>query len=207
MPDGLSLNLTAVAAKFQSDMGRYAQRVRTDGSKATRDQMTNVRQVLIATSPVDTGFLQAHWGPIEEASTGTQIVFRVENPTEYGPILEYGGYRRVGPKTVALGGGDLGQGFVAAGGIYSQQAPLGWVRRALAGAWPQYRLRLNNVIRQAWPYTLGPGSDTGPLGGDLGALFGIDLAGGTDTGGLSQGTQATVREVLGSLRSRRGGRA
>ena len=153
--DGISLDLAGVAARFSSEMRRYAQRVQTDGATATRAQMTEVRQVLIVTSPVDTGFLQAHWGPVMEQSAGQRIAYVVENPTEYGPILEYGGYRRAGPRTIALGGGDLGEGFVAGAGIYSQQAPLGWVRRALAGAWPQFQVRLQNVIKQAWPYTAG----------------------------------------------------
>lgn len=156
MADGITLTLAGVSARFTSDMGRFAQRVRTDGANAVRAQMVNVRQVLIATSPVDTGFLRAQWGPVGESGAGSLLASRVTNPTPYGPVLEYGGYRGVGPKTVALGGGALGLSFQAGGGIYSTQAPLGWVRRALVSAWPQYQRRLNNVLRQAWPYQGGP---------------------------------------------------
>lgn len=152
MPDRLTLNLAAVTARFQSAMGRYSQRIYADVAKATRAQVMDMRHVLVTTTPVDRGYLRAHWGPVEEVSTGSLMTYRVRNPTEYGPLLEYGGYRRVGPRTVALGGGDLGEGFVAASGIYSKQAPLGFVRRALANAGPPYRLRIGYAMQQAWPY-------------------------------------------------------
>ena len=152
MADGISSNLTAVMARYATQLQRFGQRVQTQSGPATRAQMTSVRQVLIATSPVDTGYLQAHWGPVEERSSGTTVLVRIENPTRYGPTLEYGGYRGVGPRTVALGGGDLGLGFQAGAGIYSRQAPLGFTRKALVGAWPQWQRRLTNILRQAWPY-------------------------------------------------------
>ncbi len=154
MPDGITLNAHALAARFVSDMGRFAQRLQTEGGRVVRDQMTTTRQVIVQTTPVDTGNLQTHWGPVQERSTGQLLVYGVENPVEYGPLLEYGGYRGVGPRTTRLGGGDLGGGFVAGGGIYSTQAPLGFVRKALVGAWPQFQRRLWHMVRQAWPYAV-----------------------------------------------------
>ena len=207
MPDSLTLNFTGITARFTSDMRTYAQRVQTEGAQATHVQMADVRQVVIATTPVDTGFLQAHWGPVEDVSAGSMIAYRIQNPTTYGPIVEYGGYRGVGPRTIAVGGGDLGAGFHAGGGIYSQQAPLGWVRKALARAWPQYHVRLRMVLKQAWPYRTGALAESAPLVGDIGAIFGLDL-GGESGGMLSPGTQRAVREVMRGLHAqeRRRGR-
>lgn len=147
MPDGLTLNFTATAARFQSRMNRFLQRVDQDGGKATEDQMRSVHSIIVSTSPVDTGDLRAHWGPVTQRGP---LTYGTGNDRVYAPTLEYGGYVRVGPKTVGLGGGDLGAGFVAGPGIYSRQAPLGFVRRALADAAPQYQERLRNVLRQTW---------------------------------------------------------
>jgi hypothetical protein len=198
MPDGITIDLTAVLARFASNLQRFAQRVQTESAGATRAQMSYVRQALIATSPVETGYLQAHWGAVEERSGGSTLLARVENPTPYGPILEYGGYRSVGPRTVAVGGGALGLGFQGNAGIYSKQAPLGFVRKALVEAWPQYRQRLQTVLRQAWPYDSIAGSSSS--GDDLGALFGIHVVGSPHIT-FSPGTQKAVRDVMRELRS------
>ena len=147
MPDSISLNFTATAARFQSRMARFIQRIDQAGGKATEDQMRSVHAVIVSTSPVDTGDLRAHWGPVTQRGP---LTYGTGNDRLYAPTLEYGGYVRVGPRTVGLGGGVLGAGFVAGPGIYSRQAPLGFVRRALADAAPQYQERLRNVLRQTW---------------------------------------------------------
>lgn len=147
MPDTLALNFTATAARFQSRMARFIQRLDQDGGKATEDQMRSVHSVIVSTSPVDTGDLRAHWGPVTQRGP---LTYGTGNDRSYATTLEYGGYLRVGPKTVGLGGGDLGAGFVAGAGVYSRQAPLGFVRRALADAAPQYSERLQNTLRQLW---------------------------------------------------------
>jgi hypothetical protein len=147
MPDSISLNYTATAARFQSRMNRFIQRLDQDGGKATEDQMRSVHSIIVSTSPVDKGPLRAHWGPVTQRGP---LTYGAGNDRSYAATLEYGGYVRVGPKTVGLGGGDLGAGFVAGAGIYSRQAPLGFVRRALADAAPQYGDRLRNVLRQLW---------------------------------------------------------
>lgn len=179
MSDGIAISMTATAARFESRMQGFARRVMTDGSPAVQAQIQNVRQVLIATSPVATGFFRDHWGPVTQGRT--PLTWRVQNPTPYGPTLEYGGYRGVGPRMIALGGGDLGEGFTAGAGIYSRQAPLGFMRRALAQAAPQLRQRIHTVVRQAWAARdMGggwPSSQAVPLPAqaNLGALFGIEL--------------------------------
>lgn len=209
MPDAIIMRMPGVA-RFESRLQGVARRVATDGGKATEIQTRDTREIVVRTSPVDTGFFRDHWGPVTER--GSALSWGFENATPYGPTLEYGGYRRAGPRTVALGGGDLGAGFTAGAGIYSRQAPLGFVRKALAHACPPWHRRLENVVRQAWvARDMGGGWPVGPAvplatGTDLGALFGIDLVGGALRGGLSSRTAQTVRDVLQAVRTRPRGR-
>lgn len=148
MPDMITMNAGAMAAKFESRMRTVGTNLRRLVSKATRDQMASTRQVIVATTPVDSGDLRDAWSPVVQGND--DLSWKITNATHYGPTLEYGGYRSVGPRTIQLGGGDLGAGFVAAGGIYSKQAPLGWVRRGLAGSLDPWTLRLRNALSEAW---------------------------------------------------------
>jgi len=192
MADGLTSTFGATAARYTSKLSQFGGLLRQQGSLAVKAQATSVREVIVRTSPVDTGFLRAHWSPAQQR--GDPLTWGTSTDVPYAPTLEYGGYRRVGraqpPKTVRLGGGDLGAGFIAGAGIYSTQAPLGWVRRALAGAHPQYMLRLQNMLRDAWRNAGGTGATgalpavgaavapTRPLTltpAQLGTLFGIDV--------------------------------
>lgn len=145
--DGAWINATGMAAKFTSRMGQMRSFVETNGNKAVEAQMRSIRQVIIHTSPVDTGRLKASWSPVTPRGP---LAYGCGTSLHYASTLEYGGYGRVGPRTIRLGGGDLGAGFVAGSGIYSQQAPLGFVRKALAGSVRQFRLRLRNILRQGW---------------------------------------------------------
>jgi hypothetical protein len=148
MPDLLALTYAAAAARFQARMQTFVGRVREEGSRAVQAQMQAVRQTIVATSPVDTGRLRASWSPVTQR--GDPLIWGTGTTLDYAPTLEYGGYTRVGRRTVAIGGGDLGAGFVAGGGIYSRQAPLGFLRKALAEAAPQLRMRLTNMLQQTW---------------------------------------------------------
>lgn len=148
MPDGMSINALGLAAKFESKLRRFEQAVRTHGAPAVQAQMLDVHHVIVATAPVDTGRYRASWPlPTER---GTPLTWGTGTTLDYAPTLEYGGYQRAGPRTVQLGGGNLGEGFVASAGIYSRQAPLGHVRRALGQAGPPFRARIMTVVRQAW---------------------------------------------------------
>ena len=198
MADFISITMTATAARFASRLQGFARRMADDGSKAVQVQAVALRAELVATSPVDTGYLRAHWSPVTPGSS--PLVWKIQNSAPYAPILEYGGYRGIGPKTVGLGGGSLGEGFVAGAGIYSRQAPLGFVRRALANTAEPLRVRIRTLIGRAWmardmgggwPNT--PPSPRLPEGTDLGALFGITL--GRSSGVLSP----QVRDVMAQL--------
>lgn len=143
----LTMNYTAAAARFDSRLRAYGNRVREQGEKQTHDQMVSTREVIVQTTPVDTGALQKDWGPVTQRGP---LTWGVSNSKDYAVILEYGGYRKAGPRTAQLGGGALGEDFVASAGVYSKQAPLGWVRRALAAASAPWNVRLQQVMRQAW---------------------------------------------------------
>lgn len=145
--EGIWIRATGMSAKFTSKTTSVRDLVTQRGTKAVEDQMRSIRQVIVNTSPVDTGRLKASWSPVSPRGpmaygTGTNV--------HYAPTLEYGGYTKVGPRTVRLGGAPLGAGFVASSGIYSLQAPLGFVRKALAGSVRQFRLRMRNILRSAW---------------------------------------------------------
>lgn len=146
--DGITMNATATAARFTSRLHAFGRYVESAGADAVEAQARSLHAVIVQTSPVDTGRLRESWAPPHER--GSPLIWGTETAVEYAGILEYGGYRGVGPKTVALAGGDLGAGFVAEGGIYSQQAPLGFVRRALAAMLEPFKLRLSGMLQQGW---------------------------------------------------------
>ena len=176
--DGISINAGAMVAKFKSHMRTVEQKVREGGSKAVQSQAKSLRQVIVNTTPVDSGDLKASWSQATQA--GDALTWHVSTDVAYAPILEYGGYRTPGPRTTRLGGGDLGAGFTAGAGVYSLQAPLGWVRRALAGTVQPFRVRLRGVLRQAWGELGGPSDILGMAEAE--SIFGISL--GQDAGGF-----------------------
>ena len=150
--------------------------------------------MIVAATPVDSGDLKASWSQATQA--GDALTWQVSTDVYYAPILEYGGYRTPGPRTARLGGGDLGAGFMAGAGVYSLQAPLGWVRRALAGTVQPFRVRLREVLRQAWG---GLGEQSDILGmAEAESIFGISL--GEDAGGfVAPIGMANLRGMLKSL--------
>ena len=145
--DGLHINMVPASMKFTSRMREVWHEVEVEGNKAVEAQTRNVRQMVIATTPVDTGRLKASWSP---ATNRGRLTWGFGTHLDYANKLEYGGYTGVGQRTMRLGGGDLGAGFIAEAGIYSRQAPLGFVRKALAKNAPQFLLRVENVVRRAW---------------------------------------------------------
>ena len=146
MPD-VSIPGATYLQQWESRTTSFLGRLTPTLNTLLEETINEVYRQIVATSPVDTGALKRSWtsptqrGPLRWA-TGTD--------KHYAETLEYGGYSRVGPRTVALGGGDIGEGFVAGAGIYSQQAPLGFVRKALAQATPRLRLRVRTVVPEVW---------------------------------------------------------
>lgn len=147
MADGMQLHMQSAATKFHAKLQSFQQLLRSNASKAVHDQMIKVRGDIINTTPVDTGNLRAHWSTVRQRS---ELSWGIGNDRMYAPILEYGGYKRVGPRTIEAGPADLGEGFEAPEGIYSQQAPLGWTRKALVANNAQFRQRILNTVVRTW---------------------------------------------------------
>ena len=68
-----------------------------------RDTMEAVGHRMDLTAPVDTGALKRNRSAVRQSGP---LTWATGYDLPYAPILEYGGYRGVGPKTVALGGGE-----------------------------------------------------------------------------------------------------
>lgn len=147
MPDGLTAHLSGLVS-LQGRLRGLAQRVMTEGAAVVQQTTQDVWTTTVRTSPVDTGALRRSWTP--PAHRGGPLLWGFGTDRHYAPTLEYGGYSKVGPRTIHLGGGHLGAGFVAGAGIYSTQAPLGFVRKALAQVCPAFREAMRVVVRTAW---------------------------------------------------------
>lgn len=204
MAEVVTVDMASAATRFERVVGQCIRKVRTGGARVVQKHTGTVRKLVIATSPVDTRALQRSWGTVMTGGDEDHPWASVANSAPYAPILEYGGYRGVGPRTVRLGGGDLGAGFQAGAGIYSRQAPLGWVRKALARTGASYRAAIWNVVHTAWPYeSSGAAGEALGESSDLGALFGVDIISTGTSPGLSANARTLVRETLRDLRRRR----
>ncbi len=175
MPDLLTLDYRPSATRFGQHMRSVGQLIEVLGDRATQQSLEDAGRLMDQTVPVDTGRLRRSRTRVHKLRA---LTWGTEYPLPYATTLEYGGYGRVGPRTMRAGPGELGAGFVAGAGIYSQQAPLGWVRKALAAVNDPWRQRIHAAVRQAWTgqVSTGGGSGETPLTGDLGQIFDIELA-------------------------------
>lgn len=170
MPDTMRLDYAPAAQRFGGRIRDYSTRLATRSRQVVRDQMEAVRASIVATTPVDTGALRESWSPVTQGRDA--LTWRVSTDLPYAPVLEYGGYPGVGPKTVALGGGTIGAGFLGEAGIYSRQAPLGWVRRALAHAAPGFLQAIGRAVTQTWA----PGGDRPSRSpSEMTTIFGVPI--------------------------------
>ena len=172
----LDLDYRLATGIFQNHMTAFSRTFEAMADQAVRQSMEEAGARMDTTVPVDTGALHSN----RSAVTSTKpLTWGTGYSLDYATILEYGGYRRVGPKTVRLGGGEIGEGFVGAAGIYAKQAPMGWVRKAMVVTREPFARRVNAAVRQAWTGQGATGHtpanaltmDTG----EPGALFGIPL--------------------------------
>lgn len=92
-------------------MSRLLERLPEVAGESLPDVATTLRNLAKGGSPVASGDFKGSWSDVQ-ATEGGALSF--ENPTEYGPYLEYGLYPGVGPRTIEQGGQ-----------IYSRQAPGG----------------------------------------------------------------------------------
>lgn len=91
--------------------------------------------------PVDTGFSRASIETPTRVAPG-RWTFRVT--ADYARVIEYGGYRGVGPKTQRLGPEQLDGGIEINEGIYAIQRPSAPLRRAM------------NTVRRELPAAMNP---------------------------------------------------
>jgi hypothetical protein len=130
--------------------GRLAQFIATTGLRADEAVLGVATEVLAFTIrgwPVDEGISRAAWfGPVKVGAAAYQI----GNPIHYARIIEYGGYRGVGPKTAAFGGTALPGGLTINAGIYPTQRPEAPLRRALAAAYGRMGTAIGAHLHATW---------------------------------------------------------
>lgn len=143
--------------KFTNVFRRMTREVTTRAEDEVGFAANSTNLDIVFNSPVDTGDFQAAWSkPFRIAPLHWSAG---ENRSPQAFALEYGSipgqrpWPHVGPKTVR-GGGTIGEGFQdAAPNIYSSQAPIGMVRRALATQAPIFRRQILALVRRAWERT------------------------------------------------------
>lgn len=120
---------TDSSAVFATIMEEHARNVRAGGAEYVRAVALTVYNRIRARTPVDEGALRTAW-----RYRANPARIRISNSKEYAGVVEFGGYRGVGPRTVA-----------GNGGIYSRQAPRGMVRITVA-TFPQITARVAREV-------------------------------------------------------------
>lgn len=107
-----------------------------------REQTTQLRNDIVMGWPVRTGASRAAWqGPIKVS----EAHYRVQNPIDYAPVIEYGGYRGVGPKTERQPAQILQGDVEINSGIFPTQRPHAPVRRALSKRQMELQIALEQL--------------------------------------------------------------
>ena len=146
MAEPITISLSATAARFHANMHRFSGVTAGLTTNAVRDTALQALAAARAGTPVDTGALRKAWrGPRREAT----YTYSFGNTQHYAPTLEYGLYTRVGPRTTQGGGATVGD-YVIAPGIFSKQAPVGMLRKALAMAKPGLYQRILTAHQRTW---------------------------------------------------------
>lgn len=169
----LTADYAPAASRFAQHLRTYGQAVTILCDGATQAALEDAGKLMDATVPVDTGALKRSR---TRSRRRGKLRWQLDYPLPYAPILEYGGFRGIGPRTIHAGPADLGAGFQAPAGIYSKQAPLGWVRRALVATEKPWHERIHNAIRQAWTGEVRTVADESALAGNLSEIFGVDIS-------------------------------
>ena len=122
-------NLDEIGARFTNLIKDYTRVMERDLDAEMQRQTTLLRNDIVIGWPVDTGVSRAAWqGPRKRGFAHYDLI----NNVVYSPVIEFGGYRGVGPKTAELGAELLPGGIQINGGIYPIQRPAAPVRRALS---------------------------------------------------------------------------
>lgn len=119
----------AATKKLNALLYRKIEKTKRDADAVVREQAYLLYNYIVENWPVDTGFSRASITPPERIGFAQ---YRIRITAEYAVIIEYGGYRGVGPKTAQESGITLPGGISINSGIYPIQKPHAPVRRGLA---------------------------------------------------------------------------
>ena len=137
-------NLDDVTREFSRIVTQYADRVGRDIDTEMREQAARLRNEIVRNWPVDTGVSRAAWqGPIKRG----HAEYELTNNVVYAPVIEYGGYRGVGPRTARREAEILPGGIQVAGGIFPTQTLHAPVRRGLAKRRAAIRRAIAEVVK------------------------------------------------------------
>ena len=122
-------NLSQAVNQLTRDMQKLARRQFRSLDRIIQEQANLLMDDIKIGWPVDTGASRAAWqGPIRNEFAG----YSLRNQIVYAAVIEFGGYRGVGPKTSEVGAFLLPGGIFVDGGIFSIQRPPAPVRQALS---------------------------------------------------------------------------
>ena len=122
---------------------RESQRVNRDLDRVVFANASRLRSFIIELSPVDMRNFRAAWqGPFKIAD----VFYELRNFREYGPVIELGGYRGVGPKTARREPEVLPGGVAINGGIFPTQRPHAPVRRGISMVITELMTSLGDMI-------------------------------------------------------------
>ena len=139
----ITINFDKLGRELGALISQYARQVDRDLDQEMQRQALLLRNDIVAGWPVDTGVSRAGFqGPFRVAAAH----YRIINNFVYAPVIEFGGYRGVGPKTAEQSAQLLPGGIQVNQGIYPTQRPAAPVRRALSKRTVELREALSQVI-------------------------------------------------------------
>lgn len=125
---GITGDFDRAARQIVNRLQIYVDRVEADIDPEIQRQTSLLRNDIVAGWPVDTGTSRsAFQGPIPLGFAH----YGITNNIVYVPVIEFGGYPGIGPKTSEQGGQTLPGGIPINRGIYPTQKPSAPIRRAL----------------------------------------------------------------------------
>lgn len=139
---------------LKSLIAAYGHRVVSQVDDVARMQTADMRDDIVQGWPVgdrdgsrdEIAHSRDAWeGPIKVGHAH----YRLTNPYVYAPVIEYGGYPGVGPKTERVGAQVLPGGIAVNGGIYPSQRPAAPVRQAMSRRVLPLNQSLANVMRDS----------------------------------------------------------
>lgn len=122
-------NHAHVTKQLNALLTRKVEKTKEDADALVLKHAYLLYNYIVENWPVDTGFSRASITPPERIGFAH---YRIRITAAYAIIIEYGGYRGVGPKTAQEGGIILPGGIQIGPGIFPIQKPYAPVRRGLS---------------------------------------------------------------------------